>query len=216
MSRTRRGGTKPFVRLNVPRLNLALMEPDAADDAALLRAHGAGDPHAFARLYDRYDRPCFAFIRRLVGPAHQDAAEDLHQETWIAISKNAAAFDPGRSSFATWLFTIARHKTFDHFRRQKVAILASAQEDAVMLVPDPGQSPLEQVQSRELAQEIVNAVEALPLEQRGTFVMFAHAGLSLEEIAEATGVAVETAKSRLRYARAKLRQSLAGERSAHV
>jgi DNA-directed RNA polymerase specialized sigma24 family protein len=46
--------------------------------------------------------------------------------------------------------------------------------------------------------------------------MFAHAGLSLEEIAEATGAAVETVKSRLRYARAKLRQSLAGERSAHV
>jgi len=192
------------------------MEPDAADDADLLRAHGAGDPHAFARLYDRYDRPCFQFIRRLLGAAHGDAAEDLHQETWIAISRNAAAFDPGKSSFAAWLFTIARHKTWDHFRRQKVAVLASAQDDVAMMVADPGQTPLEQVQSRELAQEIVSAVEALPLEQRGVFVMFAQAGLSLEEIAQVTGVAVETAKSRLRYARAKLRQSLAGERSAHV
>ena len=192
------------------------MEPDAADDADLLRAHGAGDPHAFARLYDRYDRPCFQFIRRLLGAAHGDAAEDLHQETWIAISRNAAAFDPGKSSFAAWLFTIARHKTWDHFRRQKVAVLASAQDDAAMMVADPGQTPLERVQSRELAQEIVSAVEALPLEQRGVFVMFAQAGLSLEEIAQVTGVAVETAKSRLRYARAKLRQSLAGERSAHV
>jgi RNA polymerase sigma-70 factor (ECF subfamily) len=193
------------------------MEPDAADDADLLRAHGAGDPHAFARLYDRYDRPCFRFIRRLLGAAHGDAAEDLHQETWIAVSKNAAAFDAGKASFAAWLFTIARHKTWDHFRRQKVAVLASAQDDAaMMLVPDPGQTPLEQVQSREVAQEIVAAVEALPLEQRGAFVMFAQAGLSLEEIAQVTGVTVETAKSRLRYARAKLRQSLAGERSAHV
>ena len=192
------------------------MEPDAADDADLLRAHGAGDPHAFARLYDRYDRPCFRFIRRLLGAAHGDAAEDLHQETWIAISKTAAAFDPGRSSFPAWLFTIARHKTWDHFRRQKVAVLASVQDDAAMMVPDPGQTPLEQVQSRELAQELINAVEALPLEQRGVFVMFAQAGLSLEEIAQVTGVSVETAKSRLRYARTKLRQSLAGERSAHV
>jgi len=192
------------------------MEPDAADDADLLRAHGAGDPHAFARLYDRYDRPCFRFIRRLLGAAHGDAAEDLHQETWIAISKTVAAFDPGRSTFPAWLFTIARHKTWDHFRRQKVAVLASVQDDAVMMVPDPGQTPLEQVQSRELAQELINAVEALPLEQRGVFVMFAQAGLSLEEIAQVTGVSVETAKSRLRYARTKLRQSLAGERSAHV
>jgi RNA polymerase sigma-70 factor (ECF subfamily) len=192
------------------------METGPEDEAELLRAHGAGDPHAFARLYDRYDRPCFQFIRRLLGPGQADAAEDLHQETWIAVSRNAAGFDPGKSSFPAWLFTIARRKVWDHFRRQKVAVLAHAEDEAAMRVADPGQSPLEQVQSREQAQEIISAVEALPLEQRGVFVMFAQAGLSLEEIAQVTGVAVETAKSRLRYARAKLRQSLAGERSAHV
>ncbi len=192
------------------------MEPGPGDDADLLRAHGAGDPHAFARLYDRYDRPCFQFIRRLLGPAHGDAAEDLHQETWISISKSAASFDPRQGSFSAWLFTIARHKTWDHFRRQKGAVLASGQEDAAMSIPDPGPTPLEQVQSRELAERLVAAVEALPLEQRGAFIMFADAGLSLEEIARATGVSVETSKSRLRYARARLRQALAGERSDHV
>src|SRR3978361_745408 len=146
------------------RLGLALMEPDAVEDAELLRAHGAGDPQAFARLYDRYDRSCFQFIRRLLGAAHGDVAEDLHQETWIAISKTAAAFDPAKASFAAWLFTIARHKTWDHFRRQKVAVLASAHDEAAMMnIPDPGQTPLDQVQSRERAQEIVAAVEALPL-----------------------------------------------------
>jgi RNA polymerase sigma factor (sigma-70 family) len=191
------------------------MEPDPADDAALLNAHGAGDAHAFARLYDRYDRPCFRFIRRLLGSAHADAAEDLHQETWIAISKNAAAFDAGRGSFSAWLFTVARHKVLDHFRRLKVTVLAG-DDAAMMLIRDPSASPLEAVESRDLAQRIIAAVEALPLEQRGALIMFAHAGLSLEEIAQATGVAVETAKSRLRYARAKLRQVFAGERSVHV
>ena len=200
----------------VQQLDWRPMEPDRVDDADLLRAHGGGDAHAFARLYDRYDRPCFQFIRRTLGAAHADAAEDLHQETWLAVSKNAAAFDAAKASFPAWLFSVARNKTFDHFRRQKVAILASAPEDAAMTIPDPGQTPLEQVQSRELAQEIVNAVEALPLEQRGAFVLFAQAGLSLEEIAQVTGVTLETAKSRLRYARAKLRQALAGERPAHV
>ena len=192
------------------------MEPDPPDDAALLSAHGAGDAHAFARLYDRYDRPCFQFIRRLLGSAHADAAEDVHQETWIAIARNAAAFDPAKASFSAWLFTVARHKVFDHFRRQKVTVLAGAGDDAVMLIADPAASPLEAVESRELAQRIVTAVEALPLEQRAAFIMSAQAGLSLEEIARATGVAAETAKSRLRYARAKLRQVFAGERSVHV
>lgn len=195
------------------------MEQEPEADADLLRAHGAGDPHAFARLYDRYDRASFVLIRRLLGRAHADAAEDLHQETWIAVSNNAAGFDPARASFAAWLFTIARHKTFDLFRRSKVAVASStlaALDAAAMTVPDPGQTPLEQVRSRERAEEIVAAVEALPLEQRAVFVMFAEGGLSLEEIAQATGVTQETAKSRLRYARAKLRQSLAGERSAHA
>jgi len=193
------------------------MEPDSADDAELLSAHGAGDARAFVRLYDRYDRPCFRFIRRLLGSAHADAAEDLHQETWIAISRNAAAFDPAKASFRAWLFTVARNKVFDHFRRLKVAVLAGAGDDtALMMIPDPAASPLEAVESRELAQRIITAVEALPLEQRGAFIMFTHAGLSLEEIAHATGVAVETAKSRLRYARTKLRQVFAGERSVHV
>ncbi len=191
------------------------MEPEPADDAELLRAHLGGDAQAFAQLYDRYDRRCFLFIRRLVGSA--DAAEDLHQETWLAISRNAAAFDPAKAGFRAWLFTVARRKVFDHFRRQKVAVLAQAVDDADMtLVPDPGTNPLEAVVTRDLAQRIIAAVEALPLEQRGAFMMFAGAGLSLEEIASATGVAVETAKSRLRYARAKLRLALAGERSVHV
>jgi RNA polymerase sigma factor (sigma-70 family) len=195
------------------------MESDPPGDAELLSAHRAGDAHAFARLYDRYDRPCFHFIRRLLGSAHADAAEDLHQETWIAISRSAASFDPAKASFHAWLFTVARHKVFDHFRRQKVAVLSGAGaggETALALLADPEPSALATVESRELAQRIIAAVEALPLEQRGALIMFAQAGLSLEEIAHATGVAVETAKSRLRYARAKLRQVFEGERSVHV
>jgi len=185
-------------------------------DADLLRAHGAGDPQAFARLYDRYDRPCFLFIRRLLGAAHGDVAEDLHQETWISISKNAGAFDPKTASFRAWLFTIARHKVWDHFRRQRSVVALSDQIDAAAAVPDDGPTPLQQVESLELAQRLVAAVDALPLAQRDVFVMFAHAGLSLEDISKATGVGLETTKSRLRYARAALRRVLAAERSPHV
>src|SRR3984957_951014 len=124
------------------------MEPDPADDAELLSAHVAGDAHAFARLYDRYDRPCFRFIRRLLGSAHADAAEDLHQETWIAISRNAATLDPAKAGLCAWLFTVARHKVFDHFRRVRVAVLTGAGDEAALaLIPDPAASPLEEVAS---------------------------------------------------------------------
>jgi RNA polymerase sigma-70 factor (ECF subfamily) len=200
----------------VQRLSLAPEQPEAADDADLLRAHASGDAQAFARLYDRYDRPCFLFIRRVLGAGHADAAEDLHQETWIAVSRNARAFDPGKAGFRTWLFIIARRKVWDHFRRQRVTILGSDMAEVVMNLPDDGPTPLDHVESRELGQKLVEAVEALPLAQRDVFLLSAQAGLSLEEIAAATGVGVETAKSRLRYARGALRLRLAAERPAHV
>jgi RNA polymerase sigma factor (sigma-70 family) len=192
------------------------MEAEAEDDADLLRAHRAGNPHAFTRLYDRYDRPCFRFIARMLGPAHRSAAEDLHQEAWLAVARNAAAFDPARASFRAWLFTIARNRVWDHFRRLKVAVLASVDADEAGMISDDSPTPFDRLQSRELAERLVAAVEALPLEQRSAFILFADAGLTLEEIAEATGVGPETAKSRLRYARARLREALAGERSDHV
>ena len=196
---------------------LASEDVELADDAELLRAHAGGDAHAFARLYDRYDRPCLVFIRRMLGRVQGEAAEDLHQETWISISKSAASFDAGKASFRAWLFTIARRKVWDHFRRQRVTVLASAQADEVMMtIPDEGPTPLDRLESLELARRLVAAVEALPLAQRDVFVLFAHAGLSLEEISEVTGAGAETTKSRLRYARAALRVTLAAERPTHV
>jgi RNA polymerase sigma-70 factor (ECF subfamily) len=193
------------------------METDEAKDAALVRAHVQGEASAFAELYDRHDRASFQFLRRLLGSAHADAADDLHQETWIAVARNASRFDPARARFTAWLFTIARRKAFDYFRRRKGVILAlTGLDGAADQVADSAPSPLEQVESRESAERIAAAVEALPLEQRSAFLLFSIAGLSLQEIAEVTGAPIETAKSRLRYARAALRRTLAGERSAHV
>ena len=192
------------------------MPSQSADDAELLRAHGRGDPQAFAWLYDRYDRSCFQFVRRVLGAAHAAMAEDVHQEVWIAVSKSTREFDAGRGTFAAWLFTIARRKVLDHFRRQKLVPLRIDLAEDVLLIVDPGPTPLDWVTSRELAERLVSAGEALPLEQRETFILFADAGLSLEDVAQATSVPVETAKSRLRYARAKLKLALAGERTDHV
>lgn len=192
------------------------MEPDPRDDAELLAAHAAGDAHAFTRLYDRYDTRAFQFIRRTLGAAHAEAAEDLHQETWIAVSRNASAFDPARAGFAAWLFTIARRKVWDHFRRRRVAVVGAGSAPAAETLADPGPTPLQQVETREMAERLVAAVEALPLAQRESLVLSANAGLSLLEIAEITGAGVETTKSRLRYARAALRRALSGEDLPHA
>lgn len=191
------------------------METAPSDDADLLRAYARGDQTAFEGLYDRYDRACFQFIRRTLGSAHGEAAEDIHQETWMSVARNAGSFDSDKAAFRAWLFVIARNKVWDHFRKQKVAFLTSGDDEAAARVPDAGPTPLQAVQSRETARAVVAAVEGLPVVQRETFVMFAAGGLTLDEIAAVTEVGVETTKSRLRYARATLKRLLTPQRSAH-
>lgn len=129
------------------------------------------------------------------------------------MARNAGRFDPVKAGFRAWLYTIARNRVWDHFRRQKVAVLATAAgEEEALMVADPAPSPLDAAQSRESAARLAAAVEALPLAQRDAFVMVAHAGLSLQEVADITGAGLETVKSRLRYARETLRRTLADER----
>jgi RNA polymerase sigma factor (sigma-70 family) len=197
-------------------LNLMAMARDQAvdEDAELLRAHLDGDREAFARLYDKHDRLCFQFIRRLLGSSGADA-EDLHQETWLAVSRHASSFDSLKASFGAWLYTIARRKVWDHFRKQTTTRLVLGQDDLILAVPDLGPTPLQQAESRETALALIHAVEALPLAQRETFILFAEGGLSLEEIAGITEVSAETSKSRLRYARATLRRVLSEREVSH-
>ena len=105
------------------------------------------------------------------------------------------------------------HRLVDHLRTAKHHTSLDASDDdartlADTLVADSGFGPVRQLQSREQAAALIAAVEQLPLEQREAFLLQAEGDLSVQEIAEATGVNFETAKSRLRYARASLRQHL--------
>jgi RNA polymerase sigma factor (sigma-70 family) len=184
---------------------------DAASDENLLAAYAAGDARAFAQLYDRHERPVYRyFLRQGASPAQ---ADDLLQETWLAVVRNAASFEP-RAKFSTWLYTIARHKMVDHWRgRDDTLSLDEAAND-----PD-GDAPLEidagpahrpdvQAMSRAQARAFVDAVEQLPPAQKEAFLLQAEEGLSLEEIAAVTSAGHETVKSRLRYAMARLRTAM--------
>lgn len=101
----------------------------------------------------------------------------------------------------------------DHWRTHKAHTSLDADTDegaslADTLAADSGFGPVRQLQTREQAQALLDALAALPLPQREAFLLQAEGGLSLAEIAQATGVNAETAKSRLRYARERLRQTL--------
>jgi RNA polymerase sigma-70 factor (ECF subfamily) len=191
-----------------------------AEDESLMLAFAAGDAAAFTRLYDRHATRVFRFITRSLGAHHASAADDVLQETWITVARQAPRY-VATARFSTWLFTLARSRVIDHMRRHgrghEVSLdadTADADGDtgpalADCLAADERHEPLRRLEHREQALAFFNALEALPLVQREAFLLQAEAGLSVEEIAAATGVGAETAKSRLRYARARLREALA-------
>lgn len=184
----------------------------APSDEALLAAHAAGDAAAFPVLYARHERPVYRFLLRSLGAAA--AAEDLLQEVWLAVLRNAGRFEP-RARFTTWLYGIARNRLIDHWRarRETVSLDEAAANDPdcalVDNVPaDASTQPEVQAVSRAQAAAFVAAVDALPALQREAFLLHAEGGLTVEQVAQLTGVGMQTAKSRLRYAMGKLRAAM--------
>ena len=184
----------------------------APTDEMLMQAFAAGDARAFETLYDRNLPAVWRYVLRSVHDAA--LADELVQDVWFSIVRQAPHYQP-RARFRTWLFTLAHHRMVDHFRTHHPhASLDAATEDgaslADTLAADSGFGPLRQLQSREQAQALLDALAALPAAQREAFLLQAEGAMSLAEIAETTGVPLETARSRLRYARATLRQTLEG------
>jgi RNA polymerase sigma factor (sigma-70 family) len=182
----------------------------APDDETLMLAFVAGDAQAFETLYDRHALPVWRFVQRSVqNPA---LADDLVQDVWFKLLQHAPGYQP-TARFRTWLFTLAHHRMVDHWRTHKAhaSLDAETEEGAALadtLATASGFGPERRLDSREQAQALLDALAALPASQREAFLLQAEAGMSVAEIAQATGVPLETARSRLRYARAQLRTAL--------
>lgn len=191
--------------------------PPLPADEELMLSFAAGDAAAFDLLYARHEKPLYRFIVRCIGTSAGDGvAEELFQETWFAVMRHAQGYE-AQARFSTWLYTIARHRIIDQVRRTATAGGPAASLDdedgegaalALALAADERDEPLARLETRAQAQAFLAALDALPAEQREAFLLQAEAGLSVNEIAAATEVGAETVKSRLRYARAKLRQLL--------
>ena len=196
------------------------MSPLAATaDEQLMRAYATGQAAAFETLYDRHSARVWRYILRSTGDAA--AADDLAQEVWFSVAREAGRYAPRASApdlplarFTTWLFTLARHRVIDHLRarRPQASLDAPVGEGddtlADTLAAPSGFGPLRQIESRQQAAQLLAALDAWPPEQRHAFLLQAEGGMSVAEIADATGVGLETAKSRLRYARTALRRAL--------
>jgi len=195
--------------------------PPPADiaDEQLMVAYAAGQAEAFDTLYDRHQIRIWRYIFRSVGDAAM--TDDLAQDVWLRVAGNPKGYRPGVTAhgrpaarFTTWLFTLARNRVIDHLRAVRPAVsLDQPLDDGERTVADTlaapsGFGPVRRIENRQQAAQLLAALEALPAVQRDAFLLQAEGEMSVLEIAAATGVGPETAKSRLRYARAALRRAL--------
>jgi RNA polymerase sigma-70 factor, ECF subfamily len=178
-------------------------------DEALLGRYAGGEAAAFERLYARHEMRTWRYLVRSLG--NRATADELMQEVWFAVAREAHRYRP-TARFTTWLFTIAHHRVIDWVRsRQPVSLEALGPEAGAVLTQltaDPALGPLAAAEASERSGSLLRALGELPAEQREAFLMQMEGDLSVEEIAAATGTNFETAKSRLRYARLKLRELL--------
>ncbi len=191
------------------------MEPQRSDEALML-AYGTGDAAAFEELYRRWRGRLFRYLQHQCGNAAR--AEELYQDVWLKVVGARGHYEVA-AKFSTWLFRIAHNRLIDHWRasgRQAVEVLASYDDDdddppadaCAELAAPADQGPERLLERRDLAARMATAIAALPAAQRETFLLVEEGEMTLEEIAAATGTSRETAKSRLRYALAKLRADL--------
>jgi RNA polymerase sigma-70 factor (ECF subfamily) len=199
-----------------------------ADDAALVREVAAGSESALGRLYDRYVDAVFAAASRLT--SDRQVAEEVVQETFLALWNRAELFDPAVGSLAAWLHTIARNRTVDRLRaagrRPNLIPLSSASGDdeeagaaldrlvgagTVIAGAAASPGPEGELAATELRQVLRDALAGLPEAERTAIVLAYREELTQSEIAERLGWPLGTVKTRTRRALLRLRGALAEE-----
>src|SRR5262245_55662451 len=161
---------------------------------------------AFDLLYNKYAQIIFNLCVRILNDVAE--AEDVLQEIFLQIWREAAKFDPSRASVKTWLFTIARSRSLDRYRSRKniqKRLDPSAGENLQLLAGN------EDLQQRTFLQKYVEgALGQLPEEQRRVLELSYYEGLTQEEISERLKEPLGTIKSRIRSGLMKLRSAFAG------
>ena len=178
------------------------------DEVTLARAQ-RGDRQAFRALVERYQRPLFALLSRMLRPAGKEAlVEDLAQEAFVRVFRGLPAFgSDGRTNLAAWILTIAARLAIDELRRPPQR--HESLDRLALAVPGGATADVES-ERRGVASAIERAVATLTPEQRAAFLLREVHEMDYESIAEALGVDVGTVKSRLSRARAALRRALQG------
>lgn len=184
------------------------------DEQALISAAQAGDAHAFNQLVRKYQRMAYNVAYRVLSNA--DGASDATQDAFVSAFRAIKQFRGG--SFKAWIMRIVTNACYDLLRKKQRRrenslenMLDEAPEHSTVLI-DEQEQPEDYALRQELGKTLQLGLDSLPEDQRIAIVLSDVQGYSYAEIAEVTGVALGTVKSRISRGRAALRDFLATQR----
>ena len=186
------------------------MNVQVLSDQGLLNSYLSGNQSAISQLIERHSRRVREYIRMMV--KDNDVADDIFQETFI---KAVRVIDEGRytdnGKFLSWILRIAHNQVIDYFRsrkQQKLVTEADAGYNVLGTLRFAEHTIEDDMVSAQISSDVRHLVDMLPDEQREVVMLRYYSGLSFKEIAEQTGVSINTALGRMRYALINLRKMI--------
>jgi RNA polymerase sigma-70 factor (ECF subfamily) len=180
------------------------MKASAESDEALVERIGRGDASAVSMLLARKLPRVLALAGRMLGDRIE--AEDVAQDVFIRVWRQAPNWRPGEARFDTWIHRVALNLCYDRLRRRREHLTAEPPEQV-----DPGPGPDRGLVARETGQAVASAMAGLPDRQREAIVLCHYQDFSNIEAAAAMGISIEALESLLARGRRALRLALAGQ-----
>jgi RNA polymerase sigma factor (sigma-70 family) len=200
---------RPAVRRAIPTRRCSRIQrvvSSALSDEALLSGLAAGDADAATAFTRRFQARVYGLVVTIVGD--ERTAEDVAQETFVRAWKHARSYDPRRGRVTTWLLTIARNLAIDVVRVKTAEPLDPDLVANKLQQAGEAAGPADQGLPSDERERVRGAIAELPPEQRRALFLAAYLGRTAQEIGGLEGIPLGTAKTRIRTAMLKLRDSL--------
>ncbi|RDY61697.1 RNA polymerase sigma factor [Flagellimonas nanhaiensis] len=180
------------------------------DDSILVKNYIAGDEKALETLINRHNQRISSFIYSKV--LDRDVAEDIFQDTFIKVIKTlkrGSYSEEGK--FLPWVMRIAHNLIIDHFRKNKRMPKFEGSDDfnIFSVIKDEKLNAEKQIIKNQIESDLTLLIEELPEDQKEVLMMRIYRDMSFKEISENTGVSINTALGRMRYALINLRKIVA-------
>ena len=176
-------------------------------DALLVQDYVAGNENALAELIKRHESKIYGFIYSKI--SDRDISNDIFQDTFIKVIKTLKSSSYNEEGkFLPWVMRIAHNLIVDHFRRnKKMPLYRETEEFSIFSIMTDDTLTIEnKLISDQVAKDLRQLVEELPADQKEVLMMRLYQDMSFKEISEATGVSINTALGRMRYALLNLRK----------